>query len=220
MIQKLQGLLTSGSSNPLIDYMSLLNISDRTRLESISSLAQQYQRFSTAAPIASVPLGLPVSAPITSAPSIVPVSPSLAAAPDFCPGALALQHGTIPSSLDWKCPSCHLRMAAWLPKGLPPPSWATGCKGMSFVFSFSQHVSSTVQERQGHGKHTVYRQCIVCWDKLGIVSKKMTKEDWLVHINEHLTTGGFRLCRDEVGTRLKKSTCGDQSCQKIHSRDA
>jgi hypothetical protein len=69
-----------------------------------------------------------------------------------------------------------------------------------------------------HGQDAVYRQCIICWGKLGIVSKKMTKEDWLTHVNEHLTSGGFQLCRDTSGRQIRRAACTIRSCQKIHTR--
>jgi hypothetical protein len=91
MIQSLQRLLLSTSSAPVVDYTSLLNISDRSRLDSISALAQQYQRFSTAAPIQKIPLR----------------HASLLVVPDFCPGALELQNG--PAGINytsWRCSFC------------------------------------------------------------------------------------------------------------------
>ncbi|KAF1841333.1 uncharacterized protein K460DRAFT_419414 [Cucurbitaria berberidis CBS 394.84] len=202
MIQKLQGFLLSNPANPVIDYASLLNLSDRSKLDSISSLAQQYQRFSTAAPIARTTLSLPSSAN----------------RPDFCPGALALQRDdTTPCSIDWKCPSCTLRMAPWKPKGPRPPTRATGCQGMHFRFSFKQHVASTARERGSYGKHVVYRQCTICWERLGVVSKRMAKDEWLTHMSEHFTTGGFEMCRNRDGEQQRKLICGDQWCEKIHA---
>jgi hypothetical protein len=184
-----------------------MNISDRSRRDSVSALAQQYQRFSTAVPIA------------RDMPSLQPS----ANAPDFCPGALALQRGNTLIHHRWRCPPCGVAMMAWeshkkTPLGEPssPTSWATGCKGMMWVFSFAQHVA--IPRGFRHGQDAVYRQCIICWEKLGIVSKKMTKEDWLTHVNEHLTSGGFQLCRDTSGRQIRRAACTIRSCQKIHTR--
>ncbi|KAF1947199.1 hypothetical protein EJ02DRAFT_137161 [Clathrospora elynae] len=100
MIQILQGLLLSNSSSGrVVDYAYLFNVSERSRLDSISALAQQYQRFIAAASIARTTLGLPSSANI----------------PDYFPGALALQRGKGPVAVNWKC----------LPRGRTMLSWET-----------------------------------------------------------------------------------------------
>jgi hypothetical protein len=52
MIQTLQGLVFSNNPTTNVDYISLLELSNRSRLDSISALTQQYQRFRVAAPIA------------------------------------------------------------------------------------------------------------------------------------------------------------------------
>jgi hypothetical protein len=209
MIQSLQRLLLSTSSTPVIDYTTLLNISDRLRLDSISALAQQDQRFSTAAPIQWIPLRLASSIAI----------------PNFCPGALELQRGNVPVPNTWSCPPCGRTMLAWGPRNSKgsaeppiPPSWATGCKGMHWTFSFAQHGAILPEDRRKNGPITILRQCIICWDKLGIVSRKMTKEEWLAHVNEHLTSGGFQLCLNTNGVQIRRSACEVQSCQKIHTR--
>jgi hypothetical protein len=51
MIVELQSLLLSSSRSANFDYSSLVTISESSKLESISALAQQYQRFKVAAPI-------------------------------------------------------------------------------------------------------------------------------------------------------------------------
>ncbi|KAF2034476.1 hypothetical protein EK21DRAFT_85500 [Setomelanomma holmii] len=53
MIAELQSLLLSASRSVNVDSTSLVNASESSRLDSISALAQQYQRFLVAAPIAS-----------------------------------------------------------------------------------------------------------------------------------------------------------------------
>jgi hypothetical protein len=88
---------------------------------------------------------------------------------------------------------------------------------MTWVFSFAQHLPFNRAVVNADGKPFTYGRCIICWEKLGIVSRKMTKEEWLAHVNEHFTSGGFRMCKDSGGIQIRKSACGKQSCDKIHS---
>jgi hypothetical protein len=209
MIAKLQALLLSTSSNPIIDYTSLFGISDRSKLDCISALAQQYQRFSTAAPIPRNAQSLPQPTDNT---------------PGYCPGALELQRGTSRISINWRCSACEHTMLPWDPRppgGKPkprnPPEWATGCKGMSYVFSYAQHLLTNPVDRSSTGRLLVYRRCIICWEKGGVVSKKMTKEEWLVHVNEHFTSGGYQMCKNADGMQQRKRKCTVQGCEKIHT---
>ncbi|KAH7078617.1 hypothetical protein FB567DRAFT_139808 [Paraphoma chrysanthemicola] len=59
MIAELQTLLLRKSRSENIDYSALIELSESSKLESISALAQQYQRFKTAAPIARDIVGAP-----------------------------------------------------------------------------------------------------------------------------------------------------------------
>jgi hypothetical protein len=88
MTSKLQQLFLSTSSNPVINYTSLFDISDRSRLDSISALAQQYQRFSTTVPIARNTLSLQSSVKM----------------PKFCPGRLSCNAEVLPYLI---CGSAH-----------------------------------------------------------------------------------------------------------------
>jgi hypothetical protein len=51
LIQTLQGSLFPNSHIVNVDYAALLELSNRSRLDSISALIQQYQRFKVAAPV-------------------------------------------------------------------------------------------------------------------------------------------------------------------------
>lgn len=210
MIEKLQELLLcTSSSDETIDYTSIFDTSNKAQLDSISALAQQYQRFSIAAPIVGLPQDLPT-----------PPSD----APEYCPGVLALQRGTSRISINWKCLPCGRTMLPWDPrppkgkaKPLNPPAWAIGCKGMSWVFSYAQHLPIDTAIRDPSGKLLTYRQCIICWEVEGVVSKKLNKEEWLVHMNDHFTSGGYEMCRNNAGTQQRKTKCGTRGCKKIHS---
>ena len=203
MIDKLQRLVFSASSSPEVNYSVLLNVSNQSTLDSISALTQQYQRFSTAAPIARHNLDVP----------------STNNTPQCCPGALALKRSNAPVPWGWHCPSCGVSMTAWGPKiptgvGEPesPPAWATGCKGMSGIFSYTQHLPASSEAT------VVYRQCTICWEYLGVVSEKMTLNEWLWHVNWHITLGGFELCLDEEGDQVRRELCRKKECGRIHSR--
>ena len=209
MIEKLQNLLLSTSSpEKTIDYDAIFNTSTQAKLNSISSLAQQYQRFSTAAPIVRLPQSLPIAHNNR---------------PEYCAGALALQSGTSRISIDWKCDPCGFSMLPWGPrppkgktKPLYPPTWAVGCAGMTWVFSYAQHLPIDTTDRTP-GRVMVYRQCIICWAVEGVVSKKLGREEWLAHMNEHFMSGGYEMCRNKAGTQLRKRNCGVRTCKKIHS---
>ena len=210
MIEKLQNMLLSTSlPDQTINYDAIFDTSTQARLNSISALSQQYQRFSTAAPIVRLPQS-------------VPIAPNNR--PEYCAGALALQHGTSRISIDWKCAPCGHSMLPWEPtplkgkaKSLKPPAWAVGCAGMSWVFSYAQHVPVDTTNRAPSGRLVVYRQCINCWAVEGVVSRKLRKEEWLAHMNEHFTSGGYEMCRNKDGKQQRKRKCEDQTCKKIHS---
>jgi hypothetical protein len=51
LIGSLQFVVFSSTTNPSINYLSMLGVSDSSRVDSIVTLAEQYQRFSAAAPI-------------------------------------------------------------------------------------------------------------------------------------------------------------------------
>jgi len=55
MINNLQAMLQSKYPNMPIDYGNMVNISDKSRLDTVNALAQQYQRFRQAAPIQNPP---------------------------------------------------------------------------------------------------------------------------------------------------------------------
>jgi hypothetical protein len=180
-------------------------------MDSISALAQQYQRFSTAAPIAR-PL------------IVAPPSP---VEPDFCPGALALRRDSYIATLKWSCFSCGYTIPpeGWSQSNaltiaaeyfVQPPAWATGCNDMAYTFVYIQHVPLDPRIRSTDGSIAVYRQCLICWEELGTVSRKMAAGEWLLHMHEHFTFGGFQLC---MGTAWYPSPgCGGNWCQKIHTR--
>jgi len=55
MINNLQAMLQSKHPTMKIDYGNMVNISDKSRLDTVNALAQQYQRFRQAAPIPKAP---------------------------------------------------------------------------------------------------------------------------------------------------------------------
>ncbi|KAH7079317.1 hypothetical protein BKA63DRAFT_508156 [Paraphoma chrysanthemicola] len=59
MIAELESLLLGKSQSENINYSSLIDLSKSSKLETISALAQQYERFRTAAPIARDIVGAP-----------------------------------------------------------------------------------------------------------------------------------------------------------------
>ena len=203
MIQSVQRLLLSTSSNPVVDWNTLLEISDHSRLDSISALAQLYQRFSTSAPIRRSTLSWQSSV----------------SAPDFCAGALELQNGPpgSPASFGpWRCSSCNVRVTESLPAIWRPNAgdqWIS-LKGMAYIFAYAQHVPSTFG---GIGPEH-YSQCIICWNKLGIVSKTMAGDEWRLHVRHHLTIDGYKLCTNRDGNQIHKSFCKTPGCEKIHSK--
>lgn len=190
MIQTLQGLLWSTAPDAMVDYASLLRTSDHSRLSTISALAQQYQRFRT-------------TSPITSG-TIVP-----AVTPQWCPGAFRLQiDDKIPVKTPiWKCSECNVTFGLHLDE-TNPPLWARACRGMHRVFMYKQHV---IVDR------IVYSQCTICWDKLGIVSGLLTAREWFEHVNQHLSTGGFEMCKDRNGEQQRQTKCANLSCAKLHA---
>jgi hypothetical protein len=92
MIQNLQRILLSGSSVTQLDCSSLLDITHHSKLHSISALAQQYQRFCTAAYVATRQPA-PVDRPLypTSRQGGSVISTSSIATPDWCTGAIDFQ---------------------------------------------------------------------------------------------------------------------------------
>jgi hypothetical protein len=125
VIQTLQALLVANSPSATIDYTALLGITDSSRLDSVSALAQQYQRFSTAAPITSLAAG--------------PTKPT-AKKPQWCPGGLRYlswkyKDGTFcVSRSSWKCGQCKVDIYTGYPKG--------ACEGMHWCFIQKQHIVS------------------------------------------------------------------------------
>jgi hypothetical protein len=187
VIQTLQALLVANSPSATLDYTALLGITDSSRLDSVSALAQQYQRFSTAAPITSLTIG---------------PTQGTAKKPQWCPGGLRWQRktgGFWGSDASWKCLHCKVGIYTGYPEGV--------CKGMHWCFFHKQHIVSQGAEK---------RQCTICWDGFGVASKVMNHEEWLAHVEDHLKTGGLQLCRGKDGKQQYKSECGVAKCKKIH----
>jgi hypothetical protein len=190
MVQTLQSLLWSMSPATMVDYSALLRISDHSRLSTISALAQQYQRFRTAAPIISR--------------TFVPAS-----TPQWCPGAFRLQTNdkVLIKTPIWECPECRAVFGRD-PDEQNPPYWARACRGMHRIFMYKQHV---VVDR------LVYSQCTICWDRLGVISGFLSAREWFEHVNQHLSTGGFEMCKGQNGEQQRKTKCGNISCAKLHA---
>jgi hypothetical protein len=122
MQQKLIGTLlvmlnANTTAMPNIDFASMLGLSDSSRVDSVATLARQYQRFSTAAPISNSP-SQPSStaAPISNSPTL---DFSFLSAQAFCRGGLTLlgdsdQTFFFDSSWElgtkWACPVCFLEL--------------------------------------------------------------------------------------------------------------
>jgi hypothetical protein len=108
MQQKLIGTLlvmlnANTTAMPNIDFASMLGLSDSSRVDSVATLARQYQRFSTAAPISNSPT----------------LDFSFLSAQAFCRGGLTLlddsdQTFFFDSSWElgtkWACPVCFLEL--------------------------------------------------------------------------------------------------------------
>jgi hypothetical protein len=98
-----------------------------------------------------------------------------------------------------------------------PPTWAVSCEGMSYVFSYAQHPPIHTSSRAPSGRLLVYRRCIICWAMEGVVSKKLDKEEWLVHLNEFFTSGGYEMCRNKDAKQQRRRKCEIRACKKMHS---
>jgi len=196
VIQALQALLLPNSPSATIDYTVLLNISDRSRLKSVSALAEQYQCFSTAAPIARGLVG--------------PTKPT-AKKPQWCPGGARLQRdqGTFWNfKTEWPCGHCKKKLYLTVPNANDPSSWIQAWNGMYWTHFHKQHLIV-------NGK--VCYQCTICWDVFGVVSKVMTGREWVVHVSEHLTTGRLQFCKNGDGDQQGLEACGKPKCKKIHN---
>jgi hypothetical protein len=98
-----------------------------------------------------------------------------------------------------------------------PPTWAVSCEGMSYVFSYAQHPPIHTSSRAPSGRLLVYRRCIICWAMEGVVSKKLDKEEWLVHLNEFFTSVGYEMCRNKDAKQQRRRKCEFRACKKMHS---
>ncbi|KAH7398322.1 hypothetical protein BKA66DRAFT_545921 [Pyrenochaeta sp. MPI-SDFR-AT-0127] len=128
--------------------------------------------------------------------------------PAWCPGAIYIQKNDRNANLDsnfWNCSWCFSTL--WNEGDLP--DWAEACRGMHKTFFFKQH--AVVQGE-------IRSFCTVCWEDFGVVSDGMIWEEWLKHMNQHLTVGGYKMCKNRAGDQQMKSSCGSIACGKLHSQ--
>jgi hypothetical protein len=143
MVQNLQDILRSGSPITQIDYLSLLHITHRSKLDSISALSQQYQRFCTAAHMAMAqpaPPYRPLQLTTRQSGSVIStfsIATSCIATPNWCRGAIDFQinENLRLHTQAFKCPGCQ---AEWTSSVDRPnlPQWANAFRGMRNVFQY------------------------------------------------------------------------------------
>lgn len=127
MIAELQNLLLGQSRSEDIDYSSLLNFSESSKLESISALAQQFQRFQAAAPIARGIVGTQTSALVEDTVPLRNSRPYSYTADDLLDAVTVTADRSSPTPADNRshtpdrAPSPELRQTPPSPPPPPPP---------------------------------------------------------------------------------------------------